>query len=77
MLGGGRVMARDLMTELHVGAFARGSQDRQQNFQRRHRPGAVMQRRFAVDDRLIKLVDNFGARHRQAAAARRAAPIRL
>ena len=49
------------------------TQHREADFQRRHRPRAVVQRRLAVDDRRVKLVDHFGARERPAAGAGRAA----
>ena len=46
--GAGARSSRDLMRERDVAALARGLQHREADFQRRHRPGAVVQRRLAV-----------------------------
>src|SRR5215831_11501445 len=51
----------DLMIEAHFGAFAGGTQHCQQDFYRGRRPGTIMNRRFAVHDGLIKLIDDFSA----------------
>ena len=54
---------RHLMLEADLAAFARGLLHRETNFHRRKAPFAAVKRRFAGEDRGVKLVDHFAARN--------------
>jgi hypothetical protein len=47
-----------------VAMLVRRAQHRERDLERGHRPRSAVQRRRAVDDRGIELVDHLGARHR-------------
>jgi hypothetical protein len=52
-----------LMPQAHWHPRARAVNDRKADLERRHSPRAVGQRRLAVGERAVELVDDLGARH--------------
>ncbi len=51
------------MRQHHVAPLPRGLQDREPDLERGHRPGAAVQRRSAMHDGIIELIDDFAPRH--------------